>query len=315
MNSRFESLTGLESTRMSSDRSPADFDQDFNPYAPPKAKLDGSLRPTSQGLVPFDLGCIVSATWRSYKERFLSCMGICLTVFTLVWVAQYMQRRVGQELIPAQGDLFGTFLARFVPFICVYIFSTWLTIGQNLALLRIGRGEPQALEQVFRGGRFVLTTMLAGVVFVILLGLIGAVNLIWVPILAGLVGTGAPMMVLVIALAVVIAFISGGYVAARFSQFHFMIIDQNAGVIDSLRFSWESTRGCVGTLFLVFTLLFVINLAGLLACLVGVLFTAPFTSLMLAVAYLSLTNQPIGGESRAREIWYEDSRLSGDELE
>jgi hypothetical protein len=315
MNSQSERLAGLENTRMSSDRSPADFDPDFNPYAPPKAKLDASYRPISQGLVPFDLGCIVSATWSVYKERFLSCIGICLTVFTFVWVAQYLQRKIGLDIIPAQGDPVSTFLVRFVPFICVYIFSTWLTIGQNLALLRIARGEPEAFEQVVRGGRFVLTTMLAGVVFVILLGLIGVVNLIWVPILAGLAGTGAPMMVLVIALAVAIAFISGGYVAARFSQFHLMIIDQNAGVIDALRFSWEATRGCVGTLFLVFTLLFVINLAGLLACFVGVLFTAPFTSLMLVVAYLSLTNQPVGRGSQAAGRWYEDSQVRGRELE
>jgi hypothetical protein len=299
---------------MSSDRSPADFDPDFNPYAPPKAKLDASFPPISQGPVPFDLGCIVSATWSVYKERFLSCIGICLTVFTFVWVAQYLQRRVGQEIFPAQGDPFSTFLARFVPFICVYIFSTWLTIGQNLALLRIARGEPEAFEQVVRGGRFVLTTMLAGGVFVILLGLIGVVNLIWAPILVGFVGTGAPLMVLIIALAVAIAFISGGYVAARFSQFHLMIIDQNAGVIDALRFSWEATRGSVGTLFLVFTLLFVINLGGLLACLVGIVFTAPFTSLMLVVAYLSLTNQPVGSGSRAAGRRPDDFQFRGDEL-
>jgi uncharacterized membrane protein len=96
------------------------------------------------------------------------------------------------------------------------------------------------------------------------------------------------------------------YVGARFSQFHYMILDQNAGVIDSLRDSWEATRGRVSTLILVFMLAFSLILGGLLACLVGLLFTGPFTSLMLAVAYLSLTGQPIGGDSRAPEHWDEE---------
>jgi hypothetical protein len=85
-----------------------------------------------------------------------------------------------------------------------------------------------------------------------------------------------------------------------------MILDQNAGVIDSLRDSWEATRGRVATLILVFMLSFALILGGLLACLVGFLVTGPFTSLMLAVAYLSLTGQPIGRASHTPEPWDEE---------
>jgi hypothetical protein len=53
-------------------------------------------------------------------------------------------------------------------------------------------------------------------------------------------------------------------------------------------------------------LTFALILGGLLACLVGFLFTGPFASLMLAVAYLSLTGQPIGRESDAQEPWDEE---------
>ena len=55
---------------------------------------------------------------------------------------------------------------------------------------------------------------------------------------------------------------------------------------------------------------FALILGGLLACLVGFLITGPFTSLMLAVAYLSLTGQPIGQASQVREPWDED-RVEG----
>ena len=50
----------------------------------------------------------------------------------------------------------------------------------------------------------------------------------------------------------------------------------------------------MGTLNAVYAMLCLINL-GILACFVGLLFTVPFTGLMLAVTYLSMTGQPLGG--------------------
>jgi hypothetical protein len=44
----------------------------------------------------------------------------------------------------------------------------------------------------------------------------------------------------------------------------------------------------------------------LLACFVGIVFTVPFTSLMLAVTYLSLTGQPLEGEKIEPESWDEE---------
>jgi hypothetical protein len=85
-----------------------------------------------------------------------------------------------------------------------------------------------------------------------------------------------------------------------------MIIDRNAGVIDSLGLSWEATRGGAGTLIVVYAFLVMICLLGLLACFVGLLFAAPFAYLMLAVTYLSLTGQPIGRKPREIEYWDED---------
>lgn len=64
-------------------------------------------------------------------------------------------------------------------------------------------------------------------------------------------------------------------------------------------------RGRVGTLMLVYSMLLLINLGGLLTCLVGLLFTVPFTVLMVAVAYLSLTGQPVGGGKPGPTQWDE----------
>ena len=60
------------------------------------------------------------------------------------------------------------------------------------------------------------------------------------------------------------------------------------------------------TLILVYVLWLTINVGGLLAYGLGVFFTIPFTSLMLAVTYLSLTGQPMGCWKEVLEV--EDSR-------
>ena len=156
------------------------------------------------------------------------------------------------------------------------------------------------------GGRFLLTTLLAGVLFVLTIGAATLLSLIVIPIAVAFLGRGGPGMILAFAVGIAIACVLVSYLSARLSQFHYMIIDQNAGVIDSLALSWEATRGRVGTLIVVYAFLVLICLAGLLACLVGILFTAPFAYLMLAVTYLSLTEQPLGLMKPEIEYWDED---------
>jgi hypothetical protein len=286
---------------------PPDFPgDDSNPYAPPTTKADMTSRPRARGEVPFDLGCILRATWAVFREQPGTCLGVGWTVFVLAWASQFVQNRVMNDAARQGGGQFQVFLLQFSVFFGVFVFNVWLNIGQNLALLRLVRHEPSPFESVFRGGRFLLTTILAWVVFALLLGLIAFLSLIWVPILLAGAGQGGPIMILVFAVGIGTAVIVMVYVGSRFSQYQYMILDQNAGVLDSLRDSWEATRGRVATLLLVFMLWFSLILGGLVACLVGILFTGPFASLMLAVAYLSLTGQPIGRASQESEIWDQD---------
>jgi len=281
------------------------FGDEPNPYAPPRSRHRQRSRGGPPTFVPFDLGCIVSASWAIFKARLGACTAAYWTVLALTWGTQFLQSRLLRELAAAPGDRSQYFLLSFGIFFIGYVFHVWLSIGQNLAMLAVARGDPSVLERVFHGGPFVLTTILAAVLFMMVLGLIVLVNLIWVPILSGLVGPHALAVVMVLAVGIAIACVVMIYVSMRFSQFPYMILDHNAGVVDSLRLSWEATHGRVGTLSVVYAMLCVINLGGLLACFVGLLFTVPFSGLMLAVTYLSLTGQPLGGKKPAPGSWDE----------
>ncbi len=278
-----------------------------NPYAPPRSQLGQRPRSVSATIVPFDLGCILSATWAIFKQRLGACFAACWTVLALTFGTQYLQTLLVRGLAMAPGDRLRDFLVQFGVFFGGYVFHVWLSIGQNLAMLALARGEPAVVERIFHGGRFILTTILAAVLFTLALGLIVLLNLIWIPVLSGLVGTGSLAMVMIMAVGLTIACVVAIYVAMRFSQFPFMILDHNAGAVVSLHLSWEATRRRVGTLNVVYTMLFLINLGGFLACFVGLIFTLPFTGLMLAVTYLSMTGQPLGGKKPAPGPWDEVS--------
>ena len=45
------------------------YGHDTDPYAPPRSEFGQRPRGQAPAEVPFDFGCIVSATWALYKER------------------------------------------------------------------------------------------------------------------------------------------------------------------------------------------------------------------------------------------------------
>jgi uncharacterized membrane protein len=75
----------------------------------------------------------------------------------------------------------------------------------------------------------------------------------------------------------------------RLGLFIYVVIDQNAGVFSSLALAWQLCKGRMANLALVYLLVVTVNLAGFLMFCVGLIFTLPFCSLILAVTYRALT--------------------------
>jgi len=69
-----------------------------------------------------------------------------------------------------------------------------------------------------------------------------------------------------------------------------LIFDRNLGAMDAMKANWELTRGHFWGLFGVSLLLGLINLGGVLACLIGALFAVPYTMLILNAGYLLISD-------------------------
>lgn len=288
---------------MASDQFPPLPDDPNNPYAAPRAEV-GPER-VSYDLSPTRplLGDIFGRTWEIYKERMWICIGAVLACFALniavAMLANVVQGAAG--MAPPQPGArpvapnAGLALLSLLVTLISAVYGVWINIGQVLFMLHVGRGRQAPLNLIFAGAPYILriigASLLVGLIImgVILIGLIPG-GVAW-----AIAGGNSPVWPIVLVafggVAVVVAIV----ISIRLSQFYYLIVDRNAGVMDALRISLDVTRGNEGLVFLIGFLTLPINLLGALACGVGLLFTVPFTILLMVVMYLALTGQSAAG--------------------
>jgi len=243
-----------------------------NPYASPADYTAGTsaqaapLRP----IVPtrIDAGDILARAWTIYKEQWLMCIGAVL----VVGILNYVVAQIANQLSAVAGALAGDPVAFYVCIVLGWctgqLFALWLNIGLAMLFLDVARGREASLGTLFRGGSCYLAVLLAG-------------------ILVSLINLGGLLLFIV----------PGIIFALMFSQFFYLIVDRNVGVIESLELSKQITYGNKLMIFVLWLLATALILLGFVMCCIGVVFTAPLVSLMYAVAYLAMTGQPTG-ESR-----------------
>jgi len=96
----------------------------------------------------------------------------------------------------------------------------------------------------------------------------------------------AGIIVGVIVLGGLILFVIPGiYLGIRLMFFTYYIVDKDAGVMDSIKMSWELTRNGVINLFFLSILFLVINFIGALFFGIGLAITIPLTFLATALLY------------------------------
>ena len=80
-------------------------------------------------------------------------------------------------------------------------------------------------------------------------------------------------------------------VALWFWPFYYLNVEEKAGVIESFSVASKITEGNRGIAFVLVLVSFGVNVLGMLALCVGILFAAPLVSLLWATAYLMMSGQ------------------------
>ena len=97
------------------------------------------------------------------------------------------------------------------------------------------------------------------------------------------------LFVIMVAIGLVLLIVPGIYLAFRLQFFYAFMVDENTGVIESFKKSWDITKGHALKLFLGMLLMLLISFAGLLTLIIGVFITTPLTALMYANMFRKLT--------------------------
>jgi uncharacterized membrane protein/DNA-directed RNA polymerase subunit RPC12/RpoP len=239
-----------------------------NPYRSPGAyggplpsygQPAGAFAPTT-----IEMEDIFSRTWIIFKQQW----GPCLLAMIVVWAIS-----LAFNMVFSFGLNFAAGLSRdqaiilvsnVASYLITNLFSIWLGIGLALYFLRIARGQRAELSELFAGGPYFLRTL-------------GATILVILAVLAGWI----------------LCIVPGIIFSLMLSQFYYLILDRNVGVIDSLSISKDIMNGNKMTLFLIGLIGGVVGiLIVVFTCTVGLLVVIPFFALLRAVIYLAITGQP-----------------------
>jgi uncharacterized membrane protein len=282
---------------------PEDRDSD-NPYAPPQS----SSAPELAARMPFTVNDVFVWSWAIFTERTRACLSIFWGVIGISFAVSILLNFVQESMAAGVRDQNAFKVLYILILFANIVIQAWLGIGMTLAMLKIARGELVTFEDIFRGGRFLLTALLASVVHKVLIAvpIVVATGVI----IGGIVmmenqsGVAAFLLFLVVSGLAGLVFI---VLFARLSMYYYIVIDRSGGVLDSLQQSWRLCRSQVGTIILVQCVCFAVFLAGLLACVVGLIFAFPLITLLDAVTYLALTGGATSGEKKPRFAWEEDT--------
>jgi hypothetical protein len=179
--------------------------------------------------------------------------------------------------------------------ILMYIVVTLLAFYVGLVAVKVGMrgvaGKSQKFSKILKGVSlnntldYFFASILVGLSFV---GIIGVAVLL--AFVSGALGTflmGAPSPISIVLL--IIAFITVIFLSVRWQFSSYVILDKGLGAIKSMKKSFNLTSGVFWKLLGFLALLGLINLAGVLALVVGAFITGPMTLVAMAHAYKQLT--------------------------
>jgi hypothetical protein len=257
-----------------------------NPYAPPRSEIEPERSVGDLGPIRFTIGEVVSRSWELYRLR----TGECILAVVL-WMVLYV---VGQGLYLLVLKLASRTVPAlvFLAVLTVLVFHLWITVGLSRVLLDIVRGRAANLGGIFAGGRHLLRMFFATLLFFLVL--MGAGILVMIPsiFVASLVRRSPAVEQALTLVGVLSGYAVLVIVALRMAMYGCLIIERDCGALESLGLSYRMTKDRVGRLFVIALLAWVVSVCGLLACGVGILFTAPLSWLLLIVSYVALADNP-----------------------
>ena len=234
-----------------------------NPYATPATVS----APEAAAALPLGYGKLnatraLEAAWPLFKEHAWLLIGVFITFYGLslgfsIGITLLVQLVVTSGIGSVSAQALAILLQ-----IINQVFALWLTLGVVVVSLRVARRQAVSWSTMFSGSPYLLRT-------------ICAVLLFYVAFMLG----------------ICLLIIPGIYVATALWPFMYFIVDRDAGIVDSLRLSFQHTKGNKLQFILLGLVSAGLAILGFVALVVGVLVSYSLTMLMFANGYLMISGQ------------------------
>ncbi len=247
-----------------------------DPYAAPQSNLEAA--PTGGGIPgtgTFDIGLCLSTAWQNVIQN----LGPVLGAFFIL-VGLYIGFALVTFLAVMVLGPFGL-----VTYLALFIFGPALAWGLMRFGLNLHDGRAE-IGDLFTGFSVFAKAFLRflGIGFMTFLAVLpGAL------VYAALAASGKPALMF---LGFLIYFAWIIVVPIRFYFAQMITVDRDLGVMDSLRASWDATRGNMIKLVLLALLSSLVQMAGMLALVVGVVISIPVVMMMFVSAYRQMAGTP-----------------------
>lgn len=199
----------------------------------------------------FDLGTSIKYGWEKTKENLIFLVGVILLMFVVNMVSSQIQGSIGTEGFVGMAGLISILFS----LVMMFIQMNFVRAGLSIVAGKKPSFNDLLITQPFV--KYVIGNILTSII----------------------VGIGLILLI-----------IPGIYLALRLGFTHLLIVDKNMDPIEALKKSWEITSGHVLQLFLLAVVLVLLNIAGAVLFLVGLLITIPMSFIAMIYVYKQLSS-------------------------
>lgn len=248
-------------------------------------------------ITPRRIDEVFSATFSIFGER----CGLLILAFLLGIVAMFLIVMVPSIIVQAIAEMGGDTLVGIVGLVLfpmMVVAWGYLSVGLARLSLAVARNTPSPMNAFLPPMGIVVRFLVGAAILTVIPGIV------LTAVLSGLLdftGRGASLS----GLAAVVFFLTTvalSFVASWLLwSWAFVVSDGKATSLGALKTAVAVTTHNKGTSVLLMIATMVLSVVGTMVCYIGHLITAPLTLLMMAVAYLLMTNQEVSDPRVARQ--------------
>lgn len=225
---------------------------------------------------------ILNESWGFVKENLSFLIMVVLILGGINLLMSIVQNSIFEET-GVQGWIF---------IIAANLFQMGLSLGIVHITLNILDKKDIAISQMFQSFHLLLPYLLASMIYIVLILIVSlpgitllfySISMDWGNILE--FDTFGMWELLLPGLLILIP---ATYLSLRLQFYNYFLVEEECGIVDSIKKSAEISKGYVGELFLVEMVLMVLILLSLIPLGLGLLLSVPLAIMMVAVIYRQL---------------------------